>query len=143
MSDIDRIADAQRRVVPRFSDVLSNCPHTYCPTKDACFTSMQCREPTKTSTGNDTTVALLTQRSKTHGDFDDNSRISQALKHVIAVENIARQTRGQLPLPSHTREAIDMILHKISRAVAGDADFRDHWDDIAGYAKLVSERCSK
>lgn len=25
-------------------------------------------------------------------------------------------------------------------ALVGSADFKDHWDDIAGYAKITSER---
>ena len=41
------------------------------------------------------------------------------------------------------RESLDMIAHKIGRILAGDPDFRDHWDDIAGYAKLVADKCSK
>jgi hypothetical protein len=38
----------------------------------------------------------------------------------------------------HTaREALDMILHKISRICTGDPTFKDHWVDIVGYATLV------
>lgn len=79
--------------------------------------------------------AILTERGKSHGNFDDNARISQRLKDVVRTEATYKH------LTSIQREAIDMILHKISRAVAGNASFQDHWDDIAGYAKLVSERC--
>ena len=28
-------------------------------------------------------------------------------------------------------EALDMIFHKIGRILAGDPNFRDHWQDIA------------
>jgi hypothetical protein len=38
------------------------------------------------------------------------------------------------------REAVEMILHKVGRIISGDPNVHDHWDDIAGYAKLVSER---
>lgn len=39
------------------------------------------------------------------------------------------------------RESLSMIFHKIGRILAGDPNFRDHWDDIAGYAKLAADRC--
>jgi hypothetical protein len=32
-----------------------------------------------------------------------------------------------------------MICHKISRIANGDPNYADSWDDIAGYAKLVSD----
>jgi hypothetical protein len=43
-------------------------------------------------------------------------------------------------IPVH-REALDMIALKLSRILSGQANFKDHWDDIAGYAKLGSEAC--
>jgi len=33
-----------------------------------------------------------------------------------------------------------MICHKIGRIVNGDPNYYDSWADIAGYAKLVSDR---
>lgn len=83
------------------------------------------------------TVALLQERGKSHGNFTDNARICQKLKWVL------REERAYEKLNPVQSEAVDMILHKISRAIAGKADFQDHWDDIAGYAKLVSDRCVK
>lgn len=79
---------------------------------------------------------LLQERQKTHGDFAMNARISQELKEIMA-------TRG-LPLngmQAAHREALDMIALKLSRILSGQANFKDHWDDIAGYAKLGSEAC--
>jgi hypothetical protein len=35
------------------------------------------------------------------------------------------------------------VAHKIGRILAGNPSFRDHWADIAGYAKLVADRCSE
>ena len=37
-------------------------------------------------------------------------------------------------------EALDMILHKIARIANGDPNYADSWIDIAGYAKLISDR---
>lgn len=74
----------------------------------------------------------LADRKKSHGDFSVHARITQGLKAVI------KDDRSRL-LPIHA-EAIDMILHKIGRICAGDPNVHDHWDDIAGYAKITSER---
>lgn len=80
--------------------------------------------------------ALVADRKKTHGKYDDHARIAQRLKAVITDELIYMQRVDKL---SHTqRESIEMILHKIGRIVAGDASFADHWDDIAGYAKIAN-----
>jgi len=37
-------------------------------------------------------------------------------------------------------EAMEMILHKISRISNGDPNYADSWRDIAGYATLVADR---
>lgn len=74
----------------------------------------------------------LTERRKTHGDFNDHARITQGLKRVV--EN------DRSKLSDTQREAVDMILHKIGRICAGCPNVHDHWDDIAGYAKITSER---
>lgn len=75
------------------------------------------------------TQELTQERGTTHGSFADNARISQELKAVIHCEN-AYMTAVQ-------REAVDMICMKLSRIASGHADFKDHWDDIAGYAHLA------
>jgi hypothetical protein len=74
----------------------------------------------------------LMERKSTHGDFSVNSAISQQMKMII------REFDGNL---SETqKEALDMIVHKISRILAGDPNHKDSWHDIAGYAKLVEDR---
>lgn len=85
----------------------------------------------------DSTTVLITERGKTHGDFTDHANITQQLKFAM------EQNEGWLRLNSCQRESLHMIAHKIGRILAGDPDFRDHWDDIAGYARLVAERCTK
>ena len=87
------------------------------------------------------TNELLLQRYKTHGNYSDHARCTQLLKQVIDDELSMRAERGQPSLSYEQLEALDMIVHKIGRIIAGQADFRDHWDDIAGYARLVAERC--
>ncbi len=79
------------------------------------------------------TEALLAERSNTHGSFEVNSRVGQNLKAVIRCEN------GYALLNLPQREALDFICSKIGRIVAGNPHHADHWDDIAGYAKLASQ----
>jgi hypothetical protein len=74
---------------------------------------------------------ILNTRQKTHGDYDETAEIAQALKAI---------TRNGSKLPPVARESLDMIMTKIARILSGNPDEMDHWDDIAGYAKLVSER---
>lgn len=80
---------------------------------------------------------LIADRGKTHGDWDNNAEYSQSLKEYI------RRTHKWGLMTRSQREALDMIMHKISRILAGDPDFRDHWLDIAGYAQLLADRCIK
>ncbi len=78
--------------------------------------------------------ATLSERGKTHGSFDIHARVTQELKQVIDVY-------GHAMNHSHA-EALDMILHKIGRIIAGDPYCKDHWHDIAGYA-LLAEKVDK
>ena len=85
----------------------------------------------------DPTAALIATRRETHGDFTVHAKITQGLKaQFYAVASRDRFTPVQ-------QEALDMIFHKIGRIGAGNPGFADHWDDIAGYARLVSERLEK
>jgi len=82
------------------------------------------------------TKELLTERNKTHGPYELHAAITQRIKNIM-------YEQGWINLTPSQRESLDMIAHKIGRILAGDPDFRDHWDDIAGYAKLVADRCTK
>jgi hypothetical protein len=89
------------------------------------------------------TEELLIERGATHGSFADHARITQRLKEVIHDENAARLSRNQQRLLETQLESLEMIVHKIGRILAGQSDFPDHWDDIAGYAKLCSSNKDK
>ena len=80
--------------------------------------------------------AVLNEREKTHGDFADTAMIAQSLKAVIS----AYREQKCREWPTVQLEAMDMICTKISRIVSGDNNCKDSWDDLAGYANLVSER---
>lgn len=76
---------------------------------------------------------VLYQRCKTHGPFEGQSRIAQMIK-----ASLRSSPRWALMAVEH-QEALDMIAVKMSRVVSGDSYFRDHWDDIVGYATRASE----
>lgn len=114
-------------ITPKEDAILTNTPRP----GDA--PGSRDRHPTTTGEAID---ALLTERGKTHGDYTRHAEITQEIKDVM------HRTIGAKHTIVH-RESLEMIAHKIGRILAGDPDFRDHWDDIAGYAKLAADRCSK
>jgi UDP-N-acetylmuramoylalanine-D-glutamate ligase len=73
----------------------------------------------------------LKDRQKTHGNFATHAEISQQLKAVI--------WSYEVELSDMQNEALEMICHKIARILNGNADHKDHWHDIAGYAMLVEQ----
>jgi len=79
---------------------------------------------------------ILKERGERYGDFADVSSLSQRLKAEI---RLCKSNK----MPSYNEESLDMICNKIARIVCGDPDYRDSWDDIAGYAKLSADRCTK
>lgn len=78
------------------------------------------------------TNALLAARGKTHGKYSEHARITQSIKTLMELEINWEHLNPSM------REALDMIAHKIGRILAGNPHFADHWEDIAGYAKLVA-----
>lgn len=84
---------------------------------------------------------LLVEREKTHGSFEQNAILSQKLKIIFHDNMISPSAADRCGLVQ--LEALDMIALKLSRILSGQPNFKDHWDDIAGYAKLASEVCSK
>lgn len=76
----------------------------------------------------------LAERGARYGNFAEHARITQALKHVMALES------GWAALSDDQREALEMIAHKIGRILNGDPHYDDSWRDIAGYARLVETR---
>lgn len=82
---------------------------------------------------NDLTETLK-ERRKQHGDFNDHARITQGLKTALHAE------KSWGTLADTQKEALEMIVHKIGRILAGDPDHEDHWRDIAGYATITADR---
>lgn len=77
---------------------------------------------------------ILAERGSRYGGFMGNATIAQSLKEVMWA-----QGRWHY-LKDDQREALEMIAHKIARILNGDPNYSDNWVDIAGYAKLVSDR---
>jgi len=78
------------------------------------------------------TDLLIADREKTHGDYKETARIIQAIKNVM------HNADGWDKCTATERESLDMVANKIGRILSGHPHFPDHWDDIAGYARLVS-----
>ena len=79
---------------------------------------------------------MLNDRGKVHGDFGDNAVYAQDLKKVL---HESHNWRGMTPIQT---EALEMIVHKIARILAGNPNHKDHWADIQGYARGSSRRGS-
>jgi hypothetical protein len=76
---------------------------------------------------------LLIEREKTHGPYKVKAKIIQDLKCAMEL------TEGWDNLNDMQRESLHMIAHKIGRILSGNPNCADHWDDVAGYARLVSK----
>lgn len=77
---------------------------------------------------------VLDERGTNYGSFSGVARHSQQLKHWF------KQGDSYHKLSPDQKEALDMIASKLARIVNGDPEYADSWIDIAGYAKLVSDR---
>lgn len=80
------------------------------------------------------TEDLLAQRKTTHGEYSEHARCTQAIMGALQRE------RGWDGLPDIVKESLHMFAHKMGRVVTGNWTVKDHYDDIAGYAVLVSQR---
>lgn len=80
------------------------------------------------------TDKLLVERGRTHGDYTVNAQVCQDILGILQ----RAPSWGQLSAVQ--RETLWMVAHKMARIVGGDPNHQDHWDDIAGYAKLASDR---
>jgi len=84
------------------------------------------------------TRTIICARKPVHGEYSNVVAKAQAIKRAILMGG-----GGCGPLTDLHLESIEMIATKLARICCGDPNFRDHWDDIAGYATLVSDRLPK
>jgi len=78
--------------------------------------------------------STLAERHGTHGDFTDNSQVTEDIMDTL------RKSPQWNSMPAFSKTAIYMIVHKIARIVCGNFSFDDHWKDIQGYAKISEDR---
>ena len=77
---------------------------------------------------------LLNERHTSHGSYNRTSGIAQLLKITL------RDTPNWSALTPAEKESLELICVKLARICCGNSEFKDHWEDIAGYAKLIYER---
>lgn len=75
--------------------------------------------------------AIMETRGGTHGPYKEQARIAQALNGAMRAEP------GYEKLDDMMKHSLEMISTKLSRILAGDPRFADHWADIAGYSLLI------
>lgn len=77
---------------------------------------------------------IIAGRSHENGDFTMTAEMSQNIKKSMHRSPNWEQMNNQ------TKESLDMIAMKMARIVEGNENKKDHWDDIIGYAKLITNR---
>lgn len=80
------------------------------------------------------TEKLLEERKSSHGEYSEHAAATQGVMDVLMSH------RNWAHLPPMIRETLHMIAHKMGRIVTGNPCHQDHYDDIAGYAVLISQR---
>lgn len=78
-------------------------------------------------------TTILNEREITHGSFETNARISTHLKRII------RSSPSYQKMTPIQQESLDLICTKMSRILSGQSGYKDHWDDICGYALLAAK----
>ena len=81
------------------------------------------------------TENILMERQNTHGDYKEVAEMAQLFRKLM------RKTVGWTDMNDAQREALDSMATKLGRIGSGNPHFRDHWDDLAGYATLASMNC--
>ena len=71
----------------------------------------------------------LNERANTHGDFEQGADVFAQFFELLS-KNKENLTKAQL-------YAVNMILAKLVRILKGNANEKDHWQDIIGYCTLA------
>ena len=105
---------------------------------------------------NETIDATLAQRGSNYGEFRLHAAITQVLKSAMRgtlfedLQNPAfvRDVQDSQELLKEkwkdmrpdVRECLEMVQHKIGRALNGDPEWAENFHDLAGYSLLVDRR---
>jgi len=84
---------------------------------------------------------ILKERDVNYGNFSEQANITMQLK--VAIWDHLEKHHRLGDITADQLESLHMICAKIGRIVNGNANYIDSWIDIAGYAKLVSDRLEK
>lgn len=82
---------------------------------------------------------ILNEREQTHGTFLYQATTAQDLKDTV-LALLCREASSNRHLDAVMKEAMELILTKISRIAHGNPRHRDAWADICGYAQLVVDQ---
>jgi len=82
----------------------------------------------------DEVAATIAARESPYGNYAEQCEIVDGMMDLLLDSS---NWRGMQP---DQREALHMIVVKVSRIANGDANYRDSWVDIGGYAMLVANR---
>lgn len=77
---------------------------------------------------------ILDERAASYGTFEDGATIAQKFKYIM------REAGALEKFDPDQVEALEIIFSKVARLLNGDNNHVDSWDDIQGYAKLISDR---
>ena len=80
---------------------------------------------------------ILAERGQDYGEFKDIANFTLYSYELLQELSSAKQASRDM------HEAAHMILQKLARAFNGNPHKKDTWDDIAGYAMLVSKELDK
>ena len=81
--------------------------------------------------------SMLEERGKNYGEFVDHAALSQSFKETF------KSGFSYSKMTDMQKESIEMILHKIARIANGDPNYIDSWEDIQGYAKMVTNELKR
>lgn len=80
---------------------------------------------------------ILEERGQDYGEFKTIADFTLlTYDHLVSLDVWKKATPAM-------RESAHMILQKLARAFNGNPSKKDTWDDIAGYAMLVSKELDK
>jgi len=80
---------------------------------------------------------MSVENAQTNGSFAATSTMSQTLKDVM------RSSPNWDQLSDSQKESLELIAQRVARVLIGDKDYREHWNDVAGYAMLGGENPKK
>ena len=80
----------------------------------------------------------LDERGKRYGNYLEQTTIIKNIED--AIHESGNAGAAWLNMEADQKDALYMIIVKMSRILNGDPDYADNWADIAGYATLVKDR---